>query len=122
MRDSIDERLKLDQNAQVNEIEIQKIKANPYQPRKTFDQARLKDLAESIQLHGILQPIVLRKTIAGYNIVVGERRYRRSEERRVGKECRSRWSRKHERREGKEEEEGEAEECRREAMVVDSRS
>ncbi|WP_336878540.1 ParB/RepB/Spo0J family partition protein [Staphylococcus nepalensis] len=78
MRDSIDERLKLDQNAQVNEIEIQKIKANPYQPRKTFDQARLKDLAESIQLHGILQPIVLRKTIAGYNIVVGERRYRAS--------------------------------------------
>ena len=58
MRDSIDERLKLDQNAQVNEIEIQKIKANPYQPRKTFDPARLKYLAESIQLHGILQPIV----------------------------------------------------------------
>ena len=70
MRDSIDERLKLDQNAQVNEIEIQKIKANPYQPRKTFDQARLNDIAETNQLHGIYQPIELIKTKAGYNIVV----------------------------------------------------
>lgn len=78
MNDSIDERLKVDHNAQVKAIAINSIKPNPYQPRKTFDQERLEDLAESIKLHGILQPIVLRKTISGYNIVVGERRYRAS--------------------------------------------
>ncbi|MBZ8172616.1 ParB/RepB/Spo0J family partition protein [Staphylococcus cohnii] len=78
MNDSIDERLKVDNNAHVKEIAINSIKPNPYQPRKTFDQERLEDLAESIKLHGILQPIVLRKTISGYNIVVGERRYRAS--------------------------------------------
>ncbi|MDW8543570.1 ParB/RepB/Spo0J family partition protein [Staphylococcus sp. KG4-3] len=71
-----DQRLTLEADAQVQNIKIQDIKANPYQPRKTFDEERLKDLAESIKLHGILQPIVLRKTIAGYNIVVGERRFR----------------------------------------------
>ncbi|MFW2435700.1 ParB/RepB/Spo0J family partition protein [Staphylococcus cohnii] len=78
MNNSIDERLKVDNNAHVKEIAINSIKPNPYQPRKTFDQERLEDLAESIKLHGILQPIVLRKTISGYNIVVGERRYRAS--------------------------------------------
>ncbi|MEX5680753.1 ParB/RepB/Spo0J family partition protein [Staphylococcus cohnii species complex 1663] len=78
MNDSIDERLKVDNNAHVKEIAINSIKPNPYQPRKTFDQERLEDLAESIKLHGILQPIVLRKTISGYSIVVGERRYRAS--------------------------------------------
>ncbi|MDW8545597.1 ParB/RepB/Spo0J family partition protein [Staphylococcus pseudoxylosus] len=71
-----DQRLTLEADAQVQNIKIQDIKANPYQPRKTFDEERLKDLAESIKLHGILQPIVLRKTIAGYHIVVGERRFR----------------------------------------------
>ena len=78
MNDSIDERLKVDNNAHVKEIALNSIKPNPYQPRKSFDQERLEDLAESIKLHGILQTIVLRKTISGYNIVVGERRFRAS--------------------------------------------
>ncbi|MCD8851216.1 ParB/RepB/Spo0J family partition protein [Staphylococcus xylosus] len=76
MENELDQRLTLEADAQVQNIKIQDIKANPYQPRKTFDEERLKDLAESIKLHGILQPIVLRKTIAGYHIVVGERRFR----------------------------------------------
>lgn len=78
MNDAIDERLKVDHNAHVKEIALNSIKPNPYQPRKSFDQERLEDLAESIKLHGILQPIVLRKTISGYNIVVGKRRFRAS--------------------------------------------
>lgn len=78
MNDAIDERLKVDHNAHIKEIALNSIKPNPYQPRKSFDQERLEDLAESIKLHGILQPIVLRKTISGYNIVVGERRFRAS--------------------------------------------
>ncbi|PNZ67428.1 ParB/RepB/Spo0J family partition protein [Staphylococcus croceilyticus] len=74
-----DERLTLNQNEQVQKVAISEIKANPYQPRKTFDEDRLQDLADSIRTHGILQPIVLRKTIQGYYIVVGERRFRASQ-------------------------------------------
>ncbi|NEL52358.1 ParB/RepB/Spo0J family partition protein, partial [Escherichia coli] len=76
MTNSEDQRLQLEPNAQVQNIKVNLIKANPYQPRKTFDEARLEDLAGSIRVHGILQPIVLRKTINGYTIVVGERRFR----------------------------------------------
>ena len=60
----------------VNQISIGKIRTNPYQPRKIFDQAALEELAESIKEHGILQPIVLRKTGEKYELVVGERRFR----------------------------------------------
>ena len=59
-------------------IALELIRPNPYQPRKTFEEERLNDLASSIQQHGILQPIVLRQTVQGYYIVVGERRFRAS--------------------------------------------
>lgn len=78
IENSKDYRLQLEADAQIQQIKVTEIKANPYQPRKTFDEERLDDLAKSIKLHGILQPIVLRKTISGYHIVVGERRYRAS--------------------------------------------
>lgn len=74
-----DERLALSQNKQIQNVDISQIKANPYQPRKTFDDEKLSDLATSIQTHGILQPIVLRQTVQGYYIVVGERRFRASQ-------------------------------------------
>lgn len=73
---SADERLQLDDGSAIQQIDTDQIKPNPYQPRKTFDDARLDDLSRSIQQHGILQPIVLRTTITGYHIVVGERRFR----------------------------------------------
>lgn len=76
IENSKDHRLQLEEDAQIQQVKVMTIKANPYQPRKTFDEERLNDLAKSIKLHGILQPIVLRKTITGYHIVVGERRYR----------------------------------------------
>ena len=60
-------------------IALELIRPNPYQPRKTFEEERLNDLASSIQQHGILQPIVLRQTVQGYYIVVGERRFRASQ-------------------------------------------
>ncbi|HHQ5135063.1 TPA: ParB/RepB/Spo0J family partition protein [Staphylococcus aureus] len=63
---------------QIKKIDISDIKPNPYQPRKTFDENHLNDLADSIKQYGILQPIVLRKTVQGYYIVVGERRFRAS--------------------------------------------
>ncbi|WP_336849825.1 ParB/RepB/Spo0J family partition protein [Staphylococcus epidermidis] len=73
-----DQRLKMNNDDSVQFIELELIRPNPYQPRKTFEEERLNDLASSIQQHGILQPIVLRQTVQGYYIVVGERRYRAS--------------------------------------------
>ena len=73
-----DQRLKMNNDDSVQFIELELIRPNPYQPRKTFEEERLNDLASSIQQHGILQPIVLRQTVQGYYIVVGERRFRAS--------------------------------------------
>ena len=61
----------------VLQIDITKIKPNPNQPRKNFGEEALKDLAASIKVHGIVQPIVLNKSGNGeYLIIAGERRWR----------------------------------------------
>lgn len=60
------------------EINISDIRVNPYQPRQDFDPAGIEDLKNSIKKHGILQPIIVRKTINGYELVSGERRLRAS--------------------------------------------
>jgi len=73
-----DQRLKMNNDDSVQFIALELIRHNPYQPRKTFEEERLNDLASSIQQHGILQPIILRQTVQGYYIVVGERRFRAS--------------------------------------------
>lgn len=65
-----------DKEAQIEEIKLTEIRPNPYQPRKTFEEEALRELSESIETHGVIQPISLRKSIKGYEIVVGERRYR----------------------------------------------
>ncbi|AFH68681.1 TPA: ParB/RepB/Spo0J family partition protein [Staphylococcus aureus] len=75
---SEDQRITKTKDEQIKKIDISDIKPNPYQPRKTFDENHLNDLADSIKQYGILQPIVLRKTVQGYYIVVGERRFRAS--------------------------------------------
>ncbi|HEH3479563.1 TPA: ParB/RepB/Spo0J family partition protein [Staphylococcus aureus] len=75
---SEDQRITKTKDEQIKQIDISDIKPNPYQPRKTFDENHLNDLANSIKQYGILQPIVLRKTVQGYYIVVGERRFRAS--------------------------------------------
>lgn len=68
-------------------VEVEKIKPNPYQPRREFDDARLKDLSESIRMYGILQPLVVtRKEVyrddgglsVEYELISGERRLRAS--------------------------------------------
>lgn len=66
----------LTKNETVHQISISAIKANPYQPRKIFDEAALTELAESIKEHGILQPVVVRKAGKNFELVVGERRFR----------------------------------------------
>ena len=60
----------------VEHIHVKSIKPNPYQPRKIFDEKAIEELGDSIKEHGILQPIIVRKTGMTYEIVVGERRYR----------------------------------------------
>lgn len=57
-------------------IDINDIKPNANQPRKTFDEEKLEELAASISEHGLIQPVVLRKSGKGYEIVAGERRWR----------------------------------------------
>ncbi|WP_079477504.1 ParB/RepB/Spo0J family partition protein [Halobacillus salinus] len=61
---------------QVHHLSIEHCRPNPYQPRLTFDDEAIHELTQSIQEHGILQPIIVRKSIKGYEIVVGERRFR----------------------------------------------
>lgn len=57
-------------------VELKEIRANPYQPRKVFDEESLNELAGSIKEHGIFQPVILKESIKGYEIVAGERRCR----------------------------------------------
>jgi ParB family chromosome partitioning protein len=58
------------------EVSVDEITANPYQPRKTFDEKLIEELAASIKEYGVLQPIILRKIDLGYQLVAGERRLR----------------------------------------------
>ncbi|GGE83162.1 ParB/RepB/Spo0J family partition protein [Priestia taiwanensis] len=64
----------------VKEIKLTELRPNPYQPRKVFQQEAIEELKQSILIHGVLQPIIVRKSIKGYEIVVGERRFRASKE------------------------------------------
>lgn len=63
---------------EIVEIELEKLRPNPYQPRKDFEENALNELAESIKLHGVFQPIIVKKSIKGYEIIAGERRFRAS--------------------------------------------
>ena len=60
----------------IEKIDINKVYPNPNQPRKTFDKDSLNELAESIRIHGLIQPIIVNKMDDGYMIIAGERRYR----------------------------------------------
>ena len=65
-------------NNEIVELPLSELRPNPYQPRKIFDDDALNELAASIKEHGVFQPIIVKKTIKGYDIVAGERRYRAS--------------------------------------------
>lgn len=63
-------------NGGIIEIPLDEIRSNPYQPRVIFDSEALEELAGSIKEHGIIQPIIVKKGIKGYELVAGERRTR----------------------------------------------
>lgn len=65
-------------NEEVVELDLNELRPNPYQPRKTFDENALAELASSIKEYGVFQPIIVKKSIKGYDIIAGERRYRAS--------------------------------------------
>ncbi len=74
----IEQNMSANNQREVFDVSVGKIKPNPYQPRKTFDQKALEELSESIKENGLFQPILLRETLVGYEIISGERRYRAS--------------------------------------------
>ena len=65
--------------SEIVEISIKEIRSNPHQPREYFDDAALKELADSIKEHGIIEPIIVKKSIKGYDLVAGERRTKAAE-------------------------------------------
>ena len=73
-----DESPQVQETEEITEISLDEIRPNPYQPRKTFDNKSLKELSESIKENGVFQPIIIRKSVNGYEIIAGERRFRAS--------------------------------------------
>ena len=63
---------------EIVELDINELRPNPYQPRTIFDEDSLKELAESIKENGVFQPIIVKKSIKGYDVIAGERRLRAS--------------------------------------------
>ena len=63
---------------EIEMLKIDELRSNPYQPRKVFDEEALKELSISIKEHGVFQPIIVKKSIKGYEIIAGERRVKAS--------------------------------------------
>ena len=64
---------------EITMIKLKELRSNPYQPRKVFDEDALNELAASIKEHGVFQPIIVKPSIKGYEIIAGERRVKASE-------------------------------------------
>ena len=61
-------------DSDILEIPVDEIRSNPHQPREYFDEESLRELSESIKEHGLIEPIIVKKSIKGYDLVAGERR------------------------------------------------
>lgn len=68
--------IEIDDKDVIQYVGLSEIRKNPYQPRTEFNEDKLEELKLSIKEHGILQPVIVRKSIRGYDIVAGERRFR----------------------------------------------
>jgi len=64
---------------EIVEVNLNELRSNPYQPRKVFNEEKLNELADSIREHGVFQPIIVKKSIKGYEIIAGERRVKASQ-------------------------------------------
>ena len=63
---------------EIQMINLDELRSNPYQPRKVFNEEALHELSNSIKEHGVFQPIIVKKSIKGYEIIAGERRVKAS--------------------------------------------
>lgn len=63
---------------EIIQVKLDDLRPNPYQPRKVFDEEKLEELSSSIKEHGVFQPIIIKKSIKGYEIIAGERRAKAS--------------------------------------------
>jgi ParB family chromosome partitioning protein len=77
--DALISSLHIDESDRIVQIPLSQLRANPYQPRKHFNEDSIKELAESIKEHGVIQPIIVRKVLKGFEIIAGERRFRASQ-------------------------------------------
>jgi len=76
---SVEEKIVEETNKdEITLIKLDELRSNPYQPRKIFDENALDELASSIKEHGVFQPIIVKKSIKGYEIIAGERRVKAS--------------------------------------------
>ncbi|UCE17435.1 MAG: ParB/RepB/Spo0J family partition protein [Gemmatimonadota bacterium] len=73
----------IEDEKQLIQVELARIKPNPYQPREEMDDANLEDLKRSITEKGVLQPLILRQAEDGFELIAGERRYRAAKEARL---------------------------------------
>ena len=71
--------LSVQEDDKIIEVQLKQLRPNPYQPRKMFEEQSIQELAESIKQHGVIQPIIVRSVVKGYEIIAGERRYRASQ-------------------------------------------
>ncbi len=76
--DTLEDTIVKDERNNATEIELSQIRSNPYQPRKVFDEEALNELADSIKVYGVVEPVILKKSVKGYEIVAGERRCKAS--------------------------------------------
>ena len=77
--DSLEEKIVTETpKEEIVEVRLDELRSNPYQPRKVFEPNALAELAESIKMHGVFQPIIVKKSIKGYEIIAGERRVKAS--------------------------------------------
>lgn len=71
--------LNIDDDDKIVDIPLTQLRANPYQPRKSFLEESINELASSIKEHGVIQPIIVRSVLKGFEIIAGERRWRASQ-------------------------------------------
>jgi len=71
--------LSINDDDKVVEIPLPQLRPNPYQPRKHFNDETIQELASSIKEHGVIQPIIVRSVLKGFEIIAGERRFRASQ-------------------------------------------
>lgn len=76
--DQLDEIVETAKEDDIVMLNIDELRSNPYQPRKVFDEEKLNELAKSIKEYGVFQPIIVKESIKGYEIIAGERRVKAS--------------------------------------------